>query len=63
MSIDEKWEELFNDPTVAEGVIFHAMDDEGLTYGEAVAMLFLMRGDVAYNNNPGMFKGIVPIED
>lgn len=63
MDMSEKLEEAMSDPTFGEGVIHRAMDDEGLTFGEAVAMLFIIKGEVPFNNNPGAFKGFVPIKD
>lgn len=50
------------DAIFLEGVMFRAMDDEGLTFGEAVAILFLTRGIKPTNNNPGVFAGMEPIK-
>ncbi|QMP84289.1 hypothetical protein HUN41_00196 [Streptomyces phage Coruscant] len=61
--MDDKLEEAMSDPTFGEGVVHRAMDNEGLTFGEAVAMLFIIKGEVPFNNNPGAFKGFVPIKD
>lgn len=49
------------DTILLEGVMFRAMDDEGLTFGEAVAILFLTRDQKPTNNNPGIFAGMEPI--
>lgn len=50
------------DSLLLEGVMFRAMDDEGLTFGEAVAILFLTRNKKPTNNNPGVFAGMEPIQ-
>ena len=63
MNINERLIELYNDPTLGEGAVQRAMDNEGLTFGEAVAMFMIMRGDEPTNNHPGVFKGFVPIKD
>lgn len=63
MNINEKLNELYNDPTLGEGAVQRAMDNEGLTFGEAVAMFFIMKGQTPTNNHPGVFKNFVPIKD
>lgn len=63
MDLNAKLEEMYNYCTLRESIMFRAMDNEGLTYGETIAMLFLTRGDEVTNNNPGVFKGFIPIKD
>lgn len=63
MDMNEKLEEAMSDPTFGEGVIHRAMDNDGLTFGEAVAMLLIISGKAPFNNNPGVFKNFVPIKD
>lgn len=63
MRPDDSYERLISDPTLFEGALGHAIDNEGLTHGEALAMLLLVRGDRAWNNNPGVFAGMEPIDD
>ncbi|QNN98399.1 hypothetical protein SEA_LILMARTIN_185 [Streptomyces phage LilMartin] len=50
------------DEWTLEMALTRAMDNDGLTYGEAVAILFITRGDDPWNNNPGVFKGFKPIK-
>jgi hypothetical protein len=57
------FEDLYDDETLAEGVVQHAMDSEGLTFGEAVAMFQMLKGQTPSNNHPGAFKGFIPIKD
>ncbi|QGH76451.1 hypothetical protein SEA_DAUBENSKI_179 [Streptomyces phage Daubenski] len=44
------------DDFTLEMALSRAMEHDGLTYGEAVAILFITRGDDPWNNNPGVFK-------
>lgn len=51
------------DKWTLEGALGHAMDNEGLTYGEVVAMLLLTDGQKPWNNTPGVFKNMEPIKE
>jgi len=51
------------DEEYREAVLHQAMDKDDLTFGEAVAMLSLMRGERPTNNNPGVFKSMEPLND
>lgn len=50
------------DEFTLEAALWYAMDNDGLTYGEAVAMLFITKGEEPCNNNPGVFAGFKPKE-
>ncbi|AIW02650.1 hypothetical protein AXJ18_gp124 [Streptomyces phage Jay2Jay] len=50
------------DDFTLEMALSRAMEHDGLTYGEAVAMLFITKGEVPWNNNPGVFAGFQPKE-
>ena len=52
----------YRDWAMIEGVLFRAMDDEGLTYGETVAIICLIEGARPFNNNPGIFAGMEPVK-
>lgn len=60
---EQDYQHMITDPFLMEGVMFRAMDDEGLTFGEAVAILSLTRGHAVDNNNPGVFSGMEPINE
>lgn len=62
MRQDDSYERVITDPTLRDGVLIHAMDNEGLTFGEAVAILTLMRGNKPFNKNPGVFKDMEPVK-
>lgn len=51
------------DKWTLESVLAKAMDDEGLTLGEVIAMLLLARGEIPFNNHPGVFKDLEPIKE
>lgn len=46
-----------------EGALSSAMHAGDLTYGEAVAMLQLTRGQTPCNTNPGVFKNMEPLKE
>ncbi|QJD50903.1 hypothetical protein KNV00_gp116 [Streptomyces phage Bmoc] len=45
------------DEWTLEMALGRAMDNDGLTYGEALAILLITEGRIPWNNNPGVFKG------
>lgn len=51
------------DEWTLEMALSRAMQHDGLTFGEATAMLFITKGEVPWNNNPGVFKGFEPIKE
>lgn len=51
------------DEWTLEMALSRAMQHDGLTYGETVAMLFITKGEVPWNNNPGVFEGFKPIKE
>lgn len=50
------------DEWTLEMALSRAMQYDGLTFGEATAMLFITKGEVPWNNNPGVFEGFQPKE-
>ncbi|QBP30936.1 hypothetical protein KNU49_gp119 [Streptomyces phage EGole] len=51
------------DEWTLEMALGRAMDNDGLTYGEVVAIMFLTQGWPVDNNNPGVFKSLMPIKE
>jgi len=51
------------DDWTLEMALSRAMQHDGLTYGEAVAMLFITKGNKPWNNNPGVFEGFESIKE
>lgn len=39
------------------------MENDGLTYGEVVAMLLLTDGQKPWNSTPGVFKNMEPLKE
>jgi hypothetical protein len=50
------------DEWTIEMALGRAMDADGLTFGEVVAILSIVAGRVPDNNNPGVFEGFEPRE-
>lgn len=63
MQPGDSYERVITDPTLIDGLLAHLMDNEGFTYGEALAILLLTRGEVPWNNYPGVFGGMIPLEE
>lgn len=51
------------DEWTLEMALSRAMEHDGLTYGEVVAILFLTQGWSVDNNNPGVFKNMMPVKE
>lgn len=51
------------DEWTLEMALTRAMDQDGLTFGEATAILFITDGVKPWNNNPGAFEGFEPIKE
>jgi hypothetical protein len=51
------------DEWTLEMALGRAMDNDGLTFGEVTAILFITKGEVPWNNNPGVFAGFEPIKE
>lgn len=51
------------DEWTLEMALGRAMDNDGLTYGEVVAMLLITEGQTPWNNTPGVFKDFKPLKE